>query len=107
VGSRSLYRTQRQVKFLSIVEILLFLVVALIVIPPDRLPEVMRAAGKILRELRLASNTIVRELSGAIEDPGNGSMRPHDNPVIRPWSEGASDAATVNQPPSAEPPPQE
>jgi Sec-independent protein translocase protein TatA len=91
---------------LSIVEILLFLVVALIVIPPDRLPEVMRAAGKILRELRLASNTIVRELSGAIEDPRYGPERPHDNPMITPWSEGVSDPAADKQPPSPEPPPQ-
>jgi hypothetical protein len=91
---------------LSIVEILLFLVVALIVIPPDRLPEVMRAAGKILRELRLASNTIVRELSGAIDDPPYGSERPHDNPVITPWSERVSNPPVVDEPPSPEPPPQ-
>lgn len=48
---------------------MVLLVVALIVIPPERLPEVMRAVGKILRELRLASNTVMREISGAIEDP--------------------------------------
>jgi len=54
---------------LGVFEIILFLIVALIVIPPDHLPEVMRTVGKILRELRLASNTVVRELSGALEDP--------------------------------------
>jgi Sec-independent protein translocase protein TatA len=91
---------------LSIVEILLLLIVALIVIPPERLPEVMRAVGKILRELRLASNTIVRELSGVIEEPGYISERPHDNPMTAPWSESQSDAATEHQSPSAEPPPQ-
>jgi len=89
----------------SIVEILLLLAVALIVIPPDRLPEVMRAAGKILRELRLASNTIVRELSGAVEDPPYMSERPHNNPIAMPWSAGAGDAAG-NEPSSAESPPQ-
>ncbi len=91
---------------MSIVEILVLLVVALIVIPPDRLPEVMQAVGKILRELRLASNTIVRELSGAIEDPPYLSERPHNNPMTTPWSEGPSDAASDHQPPPAEPPPQ-
>jgi Sec-independent protein translocase protein TatA len=91
---------------LSIVEILLFLVVALIVIPPDRLPEVMRAVGKILRELRLASNTIVRELSGAIEEPPYMSGRPHDNPVTSPWSKDASETGTGKEPPAPEPPPQ-
>lgn len=93
-------------RLLSIVEILLFLVVALIVIPPDRLPEVMRATGKILRELRLASNTVMRELSGAIEDPSYMPERPQNNPIIAPWSKGASDAAQDKEPSSAEPPTQ-
>ena len=91
---------------MSIVEILLLLAVALIVIPPDRLPEVMRAAGKILRELRLASNTIVRELSGAVEDPPYMSERPHNNPIATPWSAGAGEAAPDNELSSAESPPQ-
>jgi Sec-independent protein translocase protein TatA len=91
---------------LSIVEILVLLIVALIVIPPERLPEVMQAAGKILRELRLASNTIVRELSGAIEEPPYMSERPHDNPMTTPWSKDVSDGSANHEPPSAEPPPQ-
>jgi Sec-independent protein translocase protein TatA len=91
---------------LSILEIMLVLVVALIVIPPDRLPEVMRAVGKILRELRLASNTIVRELSGAIEDPPSLSDRVHDNPVTTPWSKSNSETAQGPEPPVAEPPSQ-
>jgi Sec-independent protein translocase protein TatA len=82
------------------------LVVALIVIPPDRLPEVMRAMGKILRELRLASNTIVRELSGAIDDPSYTSASRQENPITAPWSTGVSDAESAKQPPAAEPPPQ-
>ena len=92
---------------MSIPEILLFLIVALIVIPPDRLPEVMRAAGKILRELRLASNTIVRELSGVIEDPPSLSERPHDNPVTTPWSTSASGTVPDKPLPSADPASQE
>jgi hypothetical protein len=53
---------------LGIFEILLFLIIALILIPPDDLPQVMRAAGKVMRELRLASNTVMREISSAIGD---------------------------------------
>jgi Sec-independent protein translocase protein TatA len=90
----------------SILEILLLVAVALIVIPPDRLPEVMRAVGKILRELRLASNTIVRELSGAMEDPPYMSDRVHDNPVTTPWSKSNSESETYQEPPAAGPPPQ-
>jgi Sec-independent protein translocase protein TatA len=54
---------------LGIIEILIVLVILLIVIPPEHLPELMRSAGKILRELRLASNTVMRELSGALNEP--------------------------------------
>jgi Sec-independent protein translocase protein TatA len=52
----------------GVTELIVVLVVALIIIPPERLPEVMRTVGKILRELRLASNTVVRELS-EVADP--------------------------------------
>ena len=54
---------------MGILEIFLVLLVALVVIPPDDLPQVMRAAGKILRELRLASNTVMREIGGALDEP--------------------------------------
>jgi Sec-independent protein translocase protein TatA len=79
---------------LSILEIFVVLMVALIVIPPDRLPEVMRVVGRVLRELRLASNTIVRELSGAIEDPTSMSDRLHSNPITAPWSKSDGESAT-------------
>jgi len=71
---------------LGITELLLFLIVALIVIPPEHLPEVMRAVGKILRELRLASNTVMRELSGALDEP---SIPPAPRP--EPSKPGASE----------------
>ena len=87
---------------MSIVEILLVLVVALIVIPPERLPEVMRVVGKILRELRLASNTLVRELSGVIEGPSYMSDHQRDNPITAPWSKGVSDQQTGKETPAAE-----
>ena len=75
---------------LGIVEILVLLIVALIVIPPENLPEVARATGKILRELRLASNTVMRELTTIDEPtrmtptPPSESADPHvDKPVER------------------------
>jgi Sec-independent protein translocase protein TatA len=54
---------------LNPLEIILILAVALIVIGPERMPEVMRAAGKVLRELRLASNTVLHELTEVLEEP--------------------------------------
>jgi hypothetical protein len=61
---------------LGIFEIILFLVIALIVIPPDDLPQVMRAVGKVMRELRLASNTVMREISGAIGEDSPYNLLP-------------------------------
>ena len=80
----------------------MLLVVALIVIPPERLPEVMQTVGKILRELRLASNTIVRELSGALDDPRYSPERPQDNPMTSPW---ANSETKLNSESSTDEPP--
>jgi sec-independent protein translocase protein TatB len=54
---------------LDLFEIILILAVALIVLGPERLPEVMRVTGKLLRELRLASNTMLHELTDALDEP--------------------------------------
>jgi sec-independent protein translocase protein TatB len=64
---------------LGIVEIIVVLAVALIVIPPENLPDVMRAAGKVLRELRLASNMVMRELGGALDQPSDNQAAPPIN----------------------------
>jgi len=56
-------------------------VVALIVIPPENLPDVMRAVGKVLRELRLASNMVVRELGGALDEPPANRLERPANPL--------------------------
>ena len=54
---------------MNILEIVLLLAVALIVVGPDRLPEVLQMVGKALRELRAASNTVMRELTEVTEEP--------------------------------------
>jgi Sec-independent protein translocase protein TatA len=54
---------------LDLFEIAIILAIALIVIGPERLPDVLRTTGKILRELRLASNTVLHELSDVMEEP--------------------------------------
>jgi Sec-independent protein translocase protein TatA len=71
---------------LDLFEIALILILALIVLGPERLPEVLRVAGKVLRELRLASNTVMRELTEVMED----------EPGVR---------TPVKPPPASEPPP--
>jgi sec-independent protein translocase protein TatB len=54
---------------LDLFEIVLILAIALIVVGPERLPEVMRTVGKVLRELRLASNTVLHELTEVLDEP--------------------------------------
>ncbi|HLX38117.1 MAG TPA: twin-arginine translocase TatA/TatE family subunit [Candidatus Binataceae bacterium] len=54
---------------MNIFEIVVLLAVALIVLGPERLPEVLQTLAKILRELRSASNTVLRELSEVADEP--------------------------------------
>jgi len=98
---------------LGIFEIILFLIVALIVIPPDDLPQVMRAVGKVMRELRLASNTVMREISGAIGDDSPFNILPprfdDPHPPAMPASPAPPAPAFLapepqSQPPTAGPP---
>jgi len=60
----------------DIFEIALILAIALIVVGPERLPEVMRTVGKILRELRLASNTVLHELTDVLDEPPANTPAP-------------------------------
>jgi Sec-independent protein translocase protein TatA len=83
---------------LDLFEIVLILAIALIVIGPERLPEVMRTVGKILRELRLASNTVLHELTDALDEPPPG--RP-TMPVVQPTEPKSPPGV---QPPTAAPP---
>jgi Sec-independent protein translocase protein TatA len=77
----------------GLTELIVVMVVALILIPPEKLPEVMRTVGKILRELRLASNTLMRELTEFTDDPL--AIRHPPTAVAQP---------TQIQPPATEPP---
>ncbi len=68
-------------------EIALILAIALIVVGPERLPEVMRTVGKILRELRLASNTVLHELTDVLEEPPANVSSPApkpETPAVKP-----------------------
>ena len=92
---------------MGIFEIILFLIIALIVIPPDDLPQVMRAAGKVLRELRLASNTVMREISGAIGDDSPFNLLPprfDDPPPVPPASPSPAPPAFLAPQPQSQSP---
>jgi Sec-independent protein translocase protein TatA len=65
---------------LDLFEIAIILAIALIVVGPERLPEVMRTVGKILRELRLASNTVLHELTDVLDEPA-ANLPPASKPA--------------------------
>ena len=85
--------------------------VALIVIPPDNLPDVMRATGKVLRELRLASNMVMREIGGALdqqppprnEPPPINTMRPDPVATSDNIAQSTASADPVKQAENAKP----
>jgi Tat protein translocase TatB subunit len=52
---------------LGLFEIIIILAVALIVLGPERMPEVVRLAVQILREVRTAANEAMREITEAME----------------------------------------
>ena len=81
---------------MDLFEIVLILAIALIVIGPERLPEVMRTVGKILRELRLASNIVLHELTDALDEP------PPAAPTFK--LPPPAPIAPKSEPPSVEPP---
>ena len=83
---------------MDLFEIVLILAIALIVIGPERLPEVMRTVGKILRELRLASNTVLHELTDVLDEP------PPAPPAVKAPTPAVMLPAPKSEPPAAAPP---
>jgi Tat protein translocase TatB subunit len=94
-------------------EIVIVLAIALIVLGPERLPEVLRTVGKILRELRAASNTVMRELSDVLEEQPNQQPNRADPAAPPPLEDPAratrpavpQPAATAVRPPETSAPP--
>lgn len=96
-------------------EILVILVVALLVLGPNRLPEAARTAGRVLAEVRRLSSGFQAELRDAIQTPVAGPPVPPSPPVDVPatgssapageqtyrWSDLPSSAADDPRPPSS------
>lgn len=83
-------------------EVLLILVVALVVLGPDKLPGAARQAGRWIAELRRLSSGFQSELRDALQEPVDFTPRPA--PSARPApAEPEADAGTAEAP--AEPAP--
>jgi Sec-independent protein translocase protein TatA len=92
---------------LSILEIAVVLLVALVVIGPEKLPDVLVAIGRLMRELRLASNTVMRELTSTADDLPE-VLRPYRSPETGPPPPARTpekSAAPDPAPPAGEPKP--
>lgn len=57
-------------------EILLVLLIALIVLGPDKLPDAARKIGNVMGELRRMSNGFQEEFRAAIDDAGRPPLEP-------------------------------
>lgn len=95
---------------IGIPELLVILVVALIVLGPQRLPEVARALGKGLAELRRATSGLTDELRDAtrmLDEDDRALRRPvAKQPVRRPAPVGAeARAAAAEEKPEESPEP--
>ena len=66
-------------------ELLLVLILALLVIPPEELPTVARSVASFLREFRSLTDTARRELAGILDDvppKGEATTRPTQPEVV-------------------------
>jgi Tat protein translocase TatB subunit len=85
-------------------EVLLILVVALVVLGPDKLPGAARQAGRWIAELRRLSSGFQSELRDALQEPVDFTPRPASPQRPAPAEpEADADAGTAEAP--AEPAP--
>jgi Tat protein translocase TatB subunit len=73
---------------LSFTHLVLFGVIALIFIGPEQLPEVARTIGRILNELRRATQDFQNQFTGQFRDETQAFKDLHQqiqNPVKQPW----------------------
>lgn len=75
---------------LNPVHIVVVLVVALVVLGPDKLPGAARQAGKALTEVRRWSQSLQDEVSGALDQSDPTSSGGHPRPVAV-GGEGSTD----------------
>jgi sec-independent protein translocase protein TatB len=74
-------------------ELFMVLVVALLVLGPERLPTAARKVGEVLGQLRDLSEGFKREVSQALDDPGEPIVKPMSRPQLTALDGGGSDAS--------------
>ena len=80
----------------SVPDILVVSVLALLLFGPDRLPKMMRQAGRFMREVQSTSNSFVAEMERAADV----SDVPASPPAPAPAAAQATPVAEVSDPPN-------
>jgi Tat protein translocase TatB subunit len=63
-------------------KIMVIFAVALVVLGPDHLPVAVRRVGQIMGQLRDISESFKREVSQALDDPGEPIVKPMSRPPL-------------------------
>ncbi len=71
-------------------ELVLILVMALLVLGPERLPDAARKLGKAMAQLKDLSNSFQREIKDALEEPKPPPMKPDSRPQLTAIEGGAT-----------------
>jgi Tat protein translocase TatB subunit len=82
-------------------ELLLILIVALVVVGPQRLPELGRTIGRTLREFRKIQDDVKDTIRFDLNDEPEGYVRPRKSPRA-PRSEGNGEVSAKDAPAATE-----
>ncbi|MBC5811015.1 MAG: twin-arginine translocase TatA/TatE family subunit [Candidatus Eremiobacteraeota bacterium] len=80
---------------LSPLDMIVFGVAGLLLFGPDQLPKVMRKVGGVVRDVQMTSQSFIREMERAADDPETQPARPFADvehladptPAPHPWAE--------------------
>ena len=82
-------------------ELFMILVVALIVLGPERLPGAARRIGEVVGQLRDLSEGFKREVAQAMDDPGEPIVKPMSRPRLTALEGGAAEPTAAAEPPAS------
>ena len=86
-------------------ELLVIMLVALVVLGPDKLPDAARKMGNVLGELRRMSSGFQEEMRGAFEDvsrpPAPSEPAPANPPKLEPVADTEPEAGAESDDPAA------
>lgn len=74
-------------------ELLIILIVALVVLGPERLPEVARGAGRLVHKLKVLTENLQEEMKDVVDDPSMGPIKEISEFAARPREKLAEYAA--------------